>query len=375
LKKSPRRGRIEASLLVAESNHPTGNGKTLARKIRALYLYYRTYGSLPLETRGGKQKNRSYLNNEDVFKACRAWLLAQKLATVTPKGFRHALNTQIMPRLLASAKKSKKSLLGKTTGTRNNPGKKQKEWKSLSRTATYKWLNRLGFYATKEKKGVYVDGYKREDVIEYRQKEFLPQMALYQSLTTNYEEDANKVLQPILPTLPPGEKEHVIYYHDESCFHAKDYSTRIWLDENQQKMPSKSKGGLIHCSDFISLEGRLTIGQKDARKIIYPGGPQKNAYWDTEALLEQIDEAIDIFEEKHPNKVAVFVFDQSSAHASKGSRALNAFAMNLGEGGAPLPQKVNFSYTFPFRKYLLTGYFYRIPTFLLILARLSKLVG
>ena len=40
LKKSPRRGRIKASLLVAESNYPTGNGKTLARKIRALYLYY-----------------------------------------------------------------------------------------------------------------------------------------------------------------------------------------------------------------------------------------------------------------------------------------------------------------------------------------------
>ncbi|PVH68112.1 hypothetical protein DL98DRAFT_633755 [Cadophora sp. DSE1049] len=288
------------------------------------YLYYRTYGSLPLETRGGKQKNRSYLDNEDVFKACRAWLLTQKLATVTPKGFRHALNTQIMPRLLASAKKT-----------------------------TYKWLNRLGFHATKEKKGVYVDGHEREDVIEYRQKEFLPQMAYYQSLTTNYEEDANKVLQPIPLILPPGEKEHVLYYHDESCFHAKDYSTRIWLDENQQKMPSKSKGGLIHCSDFISLEGRLSIGQKDARKIIYPGGPQKIAYWDTEAL-KQMDEAIDIFEEKHPNKVAVFVFDQSSAHASKGSGALNAFAMNLGEGGAPLPQKVSFSYTFLFRKYLLT---------------------
>jgi hypothetical protein len=146
----------------------------------------------------------------------------------------------------------------------------------------------------------------------------------------------------------------VLYYYDESCFYAKDYSTRIWLDENQQKMPSKSKGGLIHCSDFISLEGRLSISQKDARKIIYPGGPQKIAYWDTEALLKQIDEAIDIFEEKHLNKIAVFVFDQSSAHASKGSRALNAFAMNLREGGAPLPQKVSLSYTFPFRKYLLT---------------------
>ncbi|PVH67746.1 hypothetical protein DL98DRAFT_442860, partial [Cadophora sp. DSE1049] len=53
-------------------------------------------------------------------------------------------------------------------------------------------LNRLGFHVTKEKKGVYIDGYEREDVIKYHQKKFLPQMAYYQSLTTNYEEDANK---------------------------------------------------------------------------------------------------------------------------------------------------------------------------------------
>jgi len=176
LKKSPRRGRIEASLLVAESNHPTGDGKTLARKIRALFFYYHTYGSLPIETRGGKQKNRSYLDNKDVFRAYRTWLLAQKLATVMLNGFRHALNVQIMPRLLASAKKSKKPLLGKTTGTRNKAGKKPKEWKPLSKTATYKWLNRLGFYATKEKKGVYIDGHEREDVIKYCQKEFLPKI-------------------------------------------------------------------------------------------------------------------------------------------------------------------------------------------------------
>ena len=166
MKKSPRRGRIEASLLVAESNHPTRDGKTLARKIRASFLYYRTHRSLLIETRGGKQQNRSYLDNEDVFRACRTWLLAQKLATITPKRFRYALNTEIMPRLLALAKKSKKPLLGKTTGTRNNPGKKPKEWKPLGKTATYKWLNRLGFYATKEKKGVYIDGHKRADVIE-----------------------------------------------------------------------------------------------------------------------------------------------------------------------------------------------------------------
>ena len=72
MKKSPRRGRIEASLLMAESNYPTGDGKTLARKIRALFLYYRTYKSLLIETRGGKRENRFYLDNENIFRACKA---------------------------------------------------------------------------------------------------------------------------------------------------------------------------------------------------------------------------------------------------------------------------------------------------------------
>jgi hypothetical protein len=71
LKKSPYKGQIKASFLVAESNYLTSDGKTLAYKIRALFLYYQAYRSLPLKTREGKQKNRLYLNNKNVFRACR----------------------------------------------------------------------------------------------------------------------------------------------------------------------------------------------------------------------------------------------------------------------------------------------------------------
>jgi hypothetical protein len=69
--------------------------------------------------------------------------------------------------LLALAKKSKQSLLSKTINTYNKPNKKPKDWKPLSKTATYKWLNRLGFHVTKEKKRVYIDSHKRENVINY----------------------------------------------------------------------------------------------------------------------------------------------------------------------------------------------------------------
>jgi hypothetical protein len=60
---------------VAQSNYLENDGKILARRIRALFKYYQSFGGLPAETRRGKRKGSSYLDNEDIFLACRAWLL------------------------------------------------------------------------------------------------------------------------------------------------------------------------------------------------------------------------------------------------------------------------------------------------------------
>ena len=45
--------------------------------------------------------------------------------------------------------------------------------KGISRAYIYKWLLRLGFYTLEVKKGVYVNRYKREDVVVYKQEVFL----------------------------------------------------------------------------------------------------------------------------------------------------------------------------------------------------------
>ncbi|CZT53503.1 uncharacterized protein RSE6_15113 [Rhynchosporium secalis] len=105
-------------------------------------------------------------------------------------------------------------------------------------------------------------------------------------------------------------------------------------------MPSKGKGAFGHVSEFITHEGRLISREKEAQKIIYPGGTTE--YWNTEQLLVQVAESIDIFEERYPNKIPVFIFDQSSAHASHREGALDAFRMNLTEGGVPEPQKATY---------------------------------
>ena len=44
--------------------------------------------------------------------------------------------------------------------------------KTISERCARRWLHKLGYAVTDVKKGVYVDGHEREDVVEYR-KQFL----------------------------------------------------------------------------------------------------------------------------------------------------------------------------------------------------------
>jgi hypothetical protein len=111
------------------------------------------------------------------------------------------------------------------------------------------------------------------------------------------------------------------------------------LRKDEQPLRKKGRGRLIHVSDFInSLTGRLIIRdengniQKDAWVIIYPGA-HGDAWWDAEQILEQVRKAIQIFEAAHPRKQALFIFDQSSAHASLSPEALKPFEMNKSDGG------------------------------------------
>ena len=110
-------------------------------------------------------------------------------------------------------------------------------------------------------------------------------------------------------------------------------------------LQKKSHGCLIHVSDFINEEdGQLVIQDehgnvvKDAQVIIYPGA-KGDAWWDMEQLLKQMDKTIAIFNEAHPDCQALFIFDQSSAHASLGPDALHAFEMNKTDVGKQWRQR------------------------------------
>ena len=111
-------------------------------------------------------------------------------------------------------------------------------------------------------------------------------------------------------------------------------------------MRRKGKGRIIHVSDFINEEdGRLikrnADGEiiEDARKIIYPGSGG-DAWWTHEDLLKQVESAIKIHNEvSGPGVQALFIFDNSSAHATLPPDALRAFDMNKSDGGKQRKQR------------------------------------
>ncbi len=77
---------------------------------------------------------------------------------------------------------------------------------------------------------------------------------------------------------------------------------------------------------------------RDARRVIFPGS-NGDPWWDTDQLMVQVKSSIEIFEAAHPGCQALFIFDQSSAHASLPPDALRALTMNKSNGGAQRKQK------------------------------------
>ncbi|KAJ3507789.1 hypothetical protein NMY22_g16822 [Coprinellus aureogranulatus] len=311
-------GRMQASRHIAlEWNDDLhGSGEGFAQRVRALARHYQVYERLPDEKRGGYSNARSLLKDEGVRCAARAFLSEIPTGQVTPLKFQAALNEKILP------------ALGISTA------------KPLCERTARRWLVKLGWTRTVLRKGVYMDGHERKDVVKYRTEVFLPKMLLYERCMAQYELKDGKLLR-IEPKLKEGEKEIIACFQDESCFQANDNQGSVWLREGEQVLQKKGRGRLIHVSDFIEeVNGRLVVFDDDgkitrqARKIIYPGS-NGDAWWDCKQLIKQvIEDAIPVFEAAHPGCQALFVFDQSSAHAALPDDALKAFEMNKSNGGA-----------------------------------------
>jgi hypothetical protein len=139
--------------------------------------------------------------------------------------------------------------------------------RSISLRTAVRWLHHLGFKPVSHKKGVYIDGHEREDVVRHR-KSLLkalhdlcaahkpPPPCSDEPTRIRKEEDENR-------------KELVVIYHDESIFNTNEGQTWMWGEEERPAIWCR-QGGL--------LDGRALHGAE--RWILQisnmeDGGPQR----------------------------------------------------------------------------------------------------
>ena len=148
------------------------------------------------------------------------------------------------------------------------PGFQQKVSVETART----WLHHLGFEVLTPKKGIFIDGHERPDVVASR-KTILRKMVKigFLHFTNAPTEEAQKAIPADIdaPTLERRPKT-VVFCHDESTFQANDDQSLQWGEKGTKMMKPKSKGAGIMVSDFIDeYNGFLALTDeqfKEAKK-------------------------------------------------------------------------------------------------------------
>ena len=146
------------------------------------------------------------------------------------------------------------------------------------------WLHHEGFRYMKHKKGLYYDGHKHPDVVEYRQNVFIPTLTSLQWRLVEFE--VGNVEKEVVKKdgVNYVERQLVMLFQDKSTMQANDGQKRSWIPEGEQPLRKKGAGHGIHHSDVIcSTFGWL----KDASQTL-EYGKNYDGYWNGELFIKQV---------------------------------------------------------------------------------------
>ena len=128
------------------------------------------------------------------------------------------------------------------------PRVKQKVGKGVSLKAARKFLHKEGFRYVEHKKGLYYDGHEQPDVVEYHQKEFLPQMEAFRRRLIEYQPGNEK--EEVVKTPDNFVERHLVLVpQDEMTVQANDGAKKSWILAGEQPLKKKGIGRGIHQSE------------------------------------------------------------------------------------------------------------------------------
>ena len=126
------------------------------------------------------------------------------------------------------------------------------------------WLHKLSWRYQQKKKGMYIDGHEREDVVEYR-KGFVERWREYERRFVIYGNDGKVLSTPTGFPVPQGVRFRLILVtHDESTFYENDRRKLQWVNDKAKPVAEKKgEGQSIMISEFLTSEwGRLQDGDE-----------------------------------------------------------------------------------------------------------------
>lgn len=188
----------------------------------------------------------------------------------------------------------------------------------------HQWLSKLDLCQKEMSKDVYHDGYKRDDVITYRNIVFLPTLQL---LTFRLMVWDKELQLPPTQQILNEQQALIVVTHDEYTLNANDGQRFIWSHDEHNSIRKKELGQGLHISELITQIGRL--GRGSASKIL-----KCDVSSDRAKLLDQSKtKAIPAFETEFPECQPLFMLDNTKHHIKYANDALQVFMMNLEDRG------------------------------------------
>ena len=185
----------------------------------------------------------------------------------------------------------------------------------------------MGFKYKEYIKGIDNDADKRVDIRRYRNKVFLPQIAVYTSQFMMQDDNLN-----IIPNADhqSGEVQPIILViQDECTFNANEGPYFIQVYNQQKPLCKKEDGQGFYISEFFTPIGQLSNGE--AIVSLKWGG---NMWQNRERLLDQVvSKAMPVFEAQLPLCKALFAFNNVWNYLKYASDALHVSEMNLEPSG------------------------------------------
>ncbi|CAG8807959.1 3058_t:CDS:2 [Cetraspora pellucida] len=189
------------------------------------------------------------------------------------------------------------------------------------------WLHHLGLVYQLHQQGIYYNGHKHSDIVQYHTV-FLEKIKNLETLMLQFVGEDMKIV--INPEISEEQQVHIFVTHDECTFYTNDSYPSVWTPLGMPPLHKKEIDKSLMVSEFLTeTYDHLTITLKKIDKlnllpiflqeacvIIKPDKNDKG-WWNGSNLLTQVaNKAIPIFEATHLNCIGVFIFNNSTNHSA-----------------------------------------------------------